>query len=128
MQQNYAKIGGILSVVAGGIGCLGAVLVIFMAVLFGVLSRDAYYYDEPESFLMVMMVVYIVCGIIGLVVSALAVIGGINGIKRKNWGLALAGGIAGVLAFFPCGVVAVIFTAMGKPEFDAQPAPTALTL
>ncbi len=129
MQQNYAKVGGILSIVAGGLGCLSALVVIFIAVAVGFFSNSEVYYNDryasPDNFFIIMMVIYAVLGVIGILVSVLAIVGGVYGIKKKNWGLALAGSIAGVLAFFPCGVVAVIFTAMGKPEFETLPAPRA---
>lgn len=129
-MQNYAKIGGILSIVSGGLGCLGALMLILFAVFFGVFSSDIYYYDEgyygPENILWIFSIIYGVGAVIGILISVLAVVGGIYGIKRKNWGLALAGSIAGVLTFFPCGVVAVIFTSLGKNEFTAAPVPYAV--
>jgi hypothetical protein len=127
-MQNYARAGGILSIVAGGLGCLSALvlvlLAVFMGVLFGGNVFDGHYYNSPgpEFTLEIMAIFYAVCGGIGVLVSVLAIIGGVYGIKKKNWGLALAGAIAGVLAFFPCGVIAIIFTALGKPEFSAPPA------
>ena len=51
--------------------------------------------------------------------AVLGIIGGVYALQRKYWGLALAGAIAGSISFFPCGIVAIIFTAMAKPEFDA---------
>jgi hypothetical protein len=125
-MQNYAKVGGILSIVAGGIGCLLALAVILLAVVLRAYGGGTYFYDsyyvEDQVFLL-MTIVYAACGVIGLVISALAIVGGVFGIKRKNWGMALAGSIAGVLTFFPCGIVAVIFTALGKSEFNVLPAP-----
>jgi hypothetical protein len=127
-MQNYARVGGILSVVAGGLGCLSAILLVFFAILVGVLSsgdilgNHYYSYSSPDFALGIVAIIYGVFGFIGVLVSILAIIGGVYGIKKKNWGFALAGSIAGVIAFFPCGVVAVIFTAMGKPEFGIPPA------
>ncbi len=129
MQQNYAKIGGILSIVAGGLGCLGALALIAFAVVIGLYGGGTYYYNgyyEPDNVFTILMVFYVVGGLIGIIISALAVTGGIFAIKKKHWGLALAGSIAGVLAFLPCGIVAVIFTVMGKPEFDSIPATPAV--
>jgi hypothetical protein len=128
MEHNYAKTGGILSIVAGGLGCLSSMMMILFAILFGVFSNgnmyDNHYYDaSPDNVLIIMMVIYVILGVLGIIVSVLAIVGGIYGIKKKAWGLALAGSIAGVLTFFPCGIVAVIFTAMGKPEFELFPPP-----
>jgi hypothetical protein len=131
MEHNYAKVGGILSIVAGGLGCFSALMIILAAVLLGVFYNgnmyDFHYYDiAPDNLFIVMMVVYIIVGIIGVIISVLAIVGGVYGIKKKAWGLALAGSIAGVLTFFPCGIVAVIFTSLGKPEFETPPLPRAV--
>jgi hypothetical protein len=127
-MQNYARVGGILSVVAGGLGCLSAIILVLFAILIGVFSgggmfNNHYYnYSSPDFSLGILAIIYAIFGVIGVLVSILAIVGGVYGIKKKNWGFALAGSIAGVLTFFPCGVVAVIFTAMSKPEFNTPPA------
>jgi hypothetical protein len=126
MQQNNAKLGGILSIVAGAMGCVSALGAIIFAIFLVLVNNGQFVYDgyySPDDFFNVLMVVYIICGVIGIIVSVLAIVGGIFALRKKNWGLALAGSIAGVLAFFPCGVVAVIFTAMSKPEFNMAPPP-----
>ncbi len=59
-------------------------------------------------------------GIIGIpivLINVLAIVGGVFAIKRKNWGVALAGSIAAILSSFILGVVALIFTIIGKSEF-----------
>jgi hypothetical protein len=126
MQQNNAKIGGILSIVAGSMGCVSALFMIAFAFFMGFVTRGEVYhgsYYSADDVLNIMMVVYVILGVIGIIISVLAIIGGIFSLRKKVWGLALAGAIAGVLTFFPCGVVAVIFTAMGKPEFELPPPP-----
>jgi hypothetical protein len=52
------------------------------------------------------------------IVGILAIVGGIYALRRKIWGLALAGSIA---AFFPSwilGIAAIVFTALSKNEFE----------
>ena len=127
-MQNNAKIGGILSIVAGGLGCLSGLMLVLFSVLMGVLLSNKMFYNDYHSTtaadfpFAIFAIVYAAFGVVGILVSILAIIGGVYGIKKKNWGLALAGAIAGVITFFPCGVVAVIFTSMSKPEFDTTPA------
>ncbi len=54
-------------------------------------------------------------GIVLLVFGIVALVGGISAIKRKRWGLALAGSILslpGIMA-----ILAIIFVSLGKKEF-----------
>lgn len=53
-----------------------------------------------------------------LVMGIIALIGGIHALKRKRWGLALAGAIFAMFPIVPLGILAIIFVAMGKKEFD----------
>ncbi len=57
-------------------------------------------------------------GIALIVISILAVIGGIFALKAKNWGLALAGSIAAVISGRLLGVLALILIVLGKKDFN----------
>jgi len=46
-----------------------------------------------------------------------AIIGGIFALRRRIWGLALAGAILACFCFLPLGILGIIFVAMGKKEF-----------
>ncbi len=63
---------------------------------------------------------YLAIGFFFMLVSALAIVGGIFSIRRRRWGLALAGAIAATSVFFYCGVPAIIFVSMGRSEFLSQ--------
>ncbi len=55
-------------------------------------------------------------GIVLLAFGIVALVGGISAIKRRRWGLALAGSILslpGIMA-----ILAIIFVSLGKKEFD----------
>jgi len=54
-------------------------------------------------------------GILGIV----AIAGGISAIRRKRFGLALAGAICAILSG-PLGILAVVFIALRKSEFGAK--------
>ena len=54
-----------------------------------------------------------------LVVGIVAVIGGISAIRRKRFGLSLAGAICALLSVYE-GILAVIFISLGKKEFGAS--------
>ena len=59
-----------------------------------------------------------ICGIIGIVLSIIALIGGIFAIKRQKYGLALVGGICALLvAYIIFGLIGLILVAISKDEF-----------
>jgi hypothetical protein len=128
-MQNNAKVGGILSIIAGSIGVLWLIGMVFSIVMMSVFfadSRMEFYYRgdiPPDAVLTAMMAIYAVIGGFFTLVGVLGIIGGVFSLRKKNWGLALAGAIAGTLVFFPCGIPAIIFTAISKPEFEGQSTP-----
>jgi hypothetical protein len=60
----------------------------------------------------------IIGGCLG-VLGILAVVGGISAIRRKRFGLSLAGAICALPSVF-LGILAVIFVALGRREFRAE--------
>jgi len=52
------------------------------------------------------------------ILALLEIIGGIFALRRKAWGLALAGAIAALLDLNPLGILSIIFLAMSKDEFS----------
>ena len=110
---------GVLSIVSGVFGILmGAGLILIAVFFFSLVSFEDYPYEGlPLVFLESLFLGW---GIFTLLLAILAVIGGIYTLQRRHWGLALAGSIAAILVAFPIGVVAVIFTALSKSEFDRK--------
>ena len=58
----------------------------------------------------------IIGGCVG-VLGIIAIVGGISAIRRKKFGLSLAGAICALPSVF-VGILAVIFVALGKREFE----------
>ena len=121
MGKN-AKVGGILSIVSGVFGILGGCFYILMIffINFMMTSVPPQQPMEPElpvDFFQFMAILYGGIGLILALIGVLAIVGGAFALKRKNWGLALAGAIAGTVVFFPCGIPAIIFASLGKDEF-----------
>ncbi len=135
-MTNNAKVGGVLSIIAGAFGVLGLLIFILLAVVMVIMPGefDGYYYDSntSEGIFTIIAAVYLVMGLFSAFFGVLAIVGGVFALRKKHWGWALVGAIAGALTFFLCGVPAVIFIAMGKPEFQktapVAPAPTAPTI
>ena len=119
---NNAKIGGILTIVSGAFGVLlgasYALLIWFFNFFITSLPQTPM---DPEFPLPIFQFLAIIYGAIGLsiaLVGVLAIVGGIYALKRKHWGLALAGAIASDIVFTPCGIPAIIFVSLGKDEFS----------
>ena len=54
-----------------------------------------------------------------IVFGIIAIVGGIYALKRRIWGLALAGSIFALIGpWFILGILAIIFVALGKSEFE----------
>jgi hypothetical protein len=124
-MQNKSQVAGILSIVAGVFGVLGLGWMIF-AIYWVRLIFTQPFPDMPappfEVFpvLQFITVMYAVMDIALALLGAFAIIGGVFSLKKRRWGLALAGAIASMITFFPCGIPAVILVSMAQSEFHTQ--------
>jgi hypothetical protein len=125
-----AKVGGILSIISGAFGFVWLASSLLMIYMVDLMFREPFYEPFspyggalPGEFLTVMLVIYGAPGVLAALIGALGIIGGIFALKRRRWGLALAGAIASTLTFFPCGIPAIIFVAMAQPDFSASQPP-----
>ena len=125
-MPNNARIGGILSIVSGAFGVLYFVGTIFFISMLHVVFNEGYYYNgsmPPSELLTFMTLIYASFGGFFTLAGIIAIIGGIFALRKKAWGMALAGSIAGTITFFPCGIPAIVFVSMAKPEFQAGNTP-----
>jgi len=132
-RRGLLTAGGILSIVAGVFLISSGVLV--AVIVLGPTSRSVYFSDRIAvemllwflpfvpyfaeawwQFFDVSTALVITGGCVG-VLGIVALTGGISSIRRKSFGLSLAGAIC-ALPSVPLGVLAVIFVALGKREFD----------
>ncbi len=125
-MQSNAKVGGILSIISGAFSVFWLACILLM---FLVMTNESLYPDITEmsaDFSRIMLIFYSIFGGFFVILGILAIIGGIFALRRKIWGLALTGAIAGTFVFFPCGIPAIIFVSLGKQEFvlPVPPAPT----
>ena len=99
---------GILDIIAGSFGLIAALVFVFVG---GVMR---FMPDVPTFLFPIFAALAVPFAIIGI----LAIVGGVYALRRKIWGLALAGSIA---AFFPSwilGLTAIVLTALSKNEFE----------
>jgi hypothetical protein len=109
--------GGILSIVAGAFEMtFGAVVtaLTMSGVIPGVFHRGRFDIHIMPSF------TYL--GVPLLVLGIIAIVGGISALRRKGFGLSLAGAICALPSpiLVILGILAVIFVALGKREFKDE--------
>ena len=101
---------GLLAIIGGSLGViLGIVLIVVGTVAGQVLAG----FGVP-------FVGKLVVGtlMVGLILGIVAIVGGICALRRKVWGLALAGSICALFPWWILGIPAIIFVVMGKGEFE----------
>ncbi len=104
MQETWKPTAaGILCIIAGVIG-------VIVGIVFTVVGSIGWFFWMPW---------FSAIGAPIIVLGIIAITGGICALKRKIWGLALAGSIC---AFFGpwglLGILAIIFVSLGKGEFE----------
>jgi len=106
---------GILTIIAG---CLGLLIALGLTVGLGIAGTlIGLIPGLPGGWLLV------VIGVPGIILSIVAIVGGIYALRRRLWGLALAGAICGLLFTLPflgwiLAILAIIFVSLGKGEFE----------
>jgi len=116
------KTAGALNIISGAIHLFGAVFVlifgwlgdgVFNILWYGMVGTPLTPLTQPLP-----QEIQGIVAIPVLILSLLAIFGGIYSIKRRAWGLALAGSICGTLLTWFLGVPAIILTMVSKREFE----------
>ena len=112
MEKTWKPtVAGILSIVAGALGIIIGIAVATIGTIGGGVLGEL---GLPFIGRLV-----VTATAAPLALSAVAIVGGVYALKRRVWGLALAGAICALLIppTFVLGILAIIFVAMGKDEF-----------
>jgi hypothetical protein len=111
---------GILSIIAGSLGAISGIVIAVVggAIAAGLKSIPAI----PEIFTTVAIPVIGGIGIPRIILGIVAILGGVYALERRKWGLALAGAICSLICVFFLGILAIIFVAIGKDEFEPKTA------
>jgi hypothetical protein len=120
-QRTWAPtVAGILEIIEGAFSILGFLFLLIASIVVGTGSSWAGINESEFAPLAVGTVAAIlaVIAVVVLAVAVLEVVGGIAALQRKNWGLALAGSIAAAIPGNILGILAIIFLAISKNEFD----------
>jgi hypothetical protein len=105
-------VAGILDIICG----CWELLLAFGFVFVGSIFRFAATPEIPPSLAPLIAAIGIPFAILGI----LAIVGGVYALRRKVWGLALAGSISSLFSIhlFFLGIAAIVFTALSKNEFE----------
>jgi len=125
-RSQLLTAGGALSIVGGAFGMIfGAVVtaLTISGVIPGVFHLP--WWMPGNRFEIHIMPSFTYLGVPLLVLGIIAIVGGVSALRRKSFGLSLAGAICALCAFcaFPShilGLLAVIFVALRKREFRAE--------
>jgi hypothetical protein len=95
---------GILSIVAGAISVITGIVVAALGGLIGTFLGVAWTG---------------VFGVPAIILGIIAIVGGSYALRRRVWGLALAGSICALVGPWAIlGILAIIFVSLGKGEFE----------
>ncbi len=126
-MTNRSMVAGVTSIISGSLGILmGLGMAFFFIFLFGAVARQPQARSNPpmpDEFFNLFQAMFLAYGVGFALIGVLAIVGGIFALKRKRWGLALAGAIAGSITFYPSGIIAVIFVCLGQNEFQIPKPP-----
>lgn len=110
--------GGILSIIVGVFELLtGGIMVAstWVSIPFACLGKSGFEgFCDPSVILHGLTIV----GAVLVVLGIMAIVGGVSAIKRRSFGLSLAGAICAILPINTLGILAVIFVSLGKRDFE----------
>jgi hypothetical protein len=110
MEGNRARLGGVLTLVAGIVGLVSGLIFLLTG-------------GNIEIALTFPVTITALNGLPTLILGIIALAGGICAMRKRAFGFAVAGAVLSIIATFNLGIViilgilGVIFTAMGKKEF-----------
>jgi len=110
---------GILNIVAGGLNGLGALGLIVVIIVIDRINIVRFLPPEDVSFIMPLIVPILVAALVlTIAATVFPIIGGVYALQRRRWGWALAGSIVAIFRSSVLGILATIFVAMAKNEFE----------
>jgi hypothetical protein len=124
-RSQLLTAGGVLSIVGGTFEMIfGAVItaLTMKGVIPGVFRPFPPMPWSGERFEIHIMPSFTYLGVPLLVLGIVAIVGGVSALRRKSFGLSLAGAICAVPTFILgiLGILSVIFVALSKREFEAH--------
>ncbi len=117
MERTWMPtVAGILDIVAGVSSLIGSFFIAFVAAVSGTGFSRCFDYSGPGTPFFISSVVLSMIAVLLFTLGAVAVIGGIQALRRASWTWSLIGGISAIFCFFPLGIAALIMTVMAEKE------------
>jgi hypothetical protein len=115
--------GGILSIIAGAFEVIGGGIILALTIRTEILLRllltQFHLGDWFERIIPDLPTWLMIVGVPLLVLGIIAIAGGVSALRRKSFGLSLAGAICALPSNI-LGILAIIFVSLGKREFGAE--------
>jgi len=123
-RSGLLTAGGVLSIISGAFQVIGGGIATALVIAAFMGSHLRPFQGMPlpgEWSERVMFVGPVLVGIVmlGLILGIVAIVGGVSALKRKNFGLSLAGAICALPSVI-LGILAIIFVSVSKKEFEAE--------
>jgi len=115
--------GGVLSIIAGALHIIAVAVLAGLAaagLIWGGFHPFPYmpWIYEHLGFLIPAGLIGV--GVFLLALGIVAIVGGVFALRRKSFGMALAGAICALFPIVILGILAIIFVAVSRKEFEAQ--------
>jgi hypothetical protein len=117
-QSWMPMVSGTFCIISGTLGFIALVFLITFGTVFGaaigreVLKSLGFWQTGlPLTFI----------GLIAIplaIINVVAIIGGVMALRRKRWGLALAGAACAIIPNQVMGILAIVFIALSRKEFE----------
>ena len=116
MEKTWKPtVAGILDIVAGALSLVGITFAFVGTLMLAAMGGADLPMGIPANLI---LVVVVMVAIFVIFADILAIVGGTYALRRKKWGLALAGSIAAFFGSSPLGIAAIVLTALSKNEFE----------
>jgi peptidoglycan biosynthesis protein MviN/MurJ (putative lipid II flippase) len=109
------NVAGVLNIISGILSLLGSIFAGVLAILFFGPS-----YDSASGQQVSAVITFLVLFLPFFVFSILAITGGVFALRKRVWGLALAGSICSILTIWSwfMGITSVVLISLSKSEFE----------
>ena len=101
--------GGVLAIISGALAIIGGIVVAAVGVWLATLPW--------VKITWIFSVIYLPIGIALVILSILAIVGGIRALAMRSFGWALTGGICALLCCLVPGILALIFIGISRKDF-----------